>query len=253
MAGVSSHNQAGRTAFMKPGNMVLLDSRLPYSGILESAGSGQLLSILRIPHDEIICRIPCLEDVTMVVLDPRKKMTQLVYDMVRSLHKQSQPGEMGQNTILANTVLDNVTAAALSSFQDRDCDYYSRSNTLLWRVKSYIDAHLLENDLDPERIASAHNVTARYLNRLFAREDTSITRWVRRRRLERCAEMLHTSWHMKRNINDVAYLCGFNSLPYFYLSFKQHYGCTPSEYRLNALIPGRERQGLPNSASNSSS
>ena len=162
--------------------------------------------------------------------------------MMLSLNRQLPAADTDNDTILADAILDAVTAAVNSSFRDRDSNCSSSSGALLERVKSFIDRHLLDNDLDPERIASAHSVTVRYLNQLFAREDTSITRWVCQQRLEKCAEILNSSRHINRNINDVAYLCGFNSLSYFYMSFKKHYGCTPREYRLNASIPGRERR-----------
>ena len=61
------------------------------------------------------------------------------------------------------------------------------------------------------------------------------------RRLKKCAEILSHSRNMHRNIDDIAYLCGFSSLPYFYRRFKQRYGCTPREYRLNAPGPGQDR------------
>ena len=238
LTGSNTFEQAGRTAFMKPGAMALYDSRLPHNGIMENNANSLLL---RIPHDDLICRIPHLADIAAVVFDPAKTITRLAYEMVRSLNKQLPTGDREHDTILTDATLDTITAAALSNFRGQDANCSSGSAALLWRVKSYIDLHLLDSNLSPEQIASAHSVTVRYLNLLFAREDSSITRWINKRRLEKCGEMLRSSRHMNHNVNDVAYNCGFGNLSYFYFRFKQHYGCTPLEYRLNASIPGRER------------
>ena len=119
-----------------------------------------------------------------------------------------------------------------SSFRDRDSNCSSAGGALLYRVKTFIELHLLSPGLSPEQVAAAHQVTVRYLNRLFAGENTSITRWINARRLERCAEILRSTRNMERNIDEIAFQCGFSSLPYFYRRFKRQYGCTPREYRL---------------------
>ena len=239
ITGSSIVNQAGRTACMRPGDMVLYDSRLPHNGIVENNPSSLLL---RIPRAEIIYRVPYLEEITTVLLDPRKTMTRLVHDMMLSLNRQLPAADTDNDPILADAILDAVTAAVTSSFRRKDSSCSSSGGALLWRVKSFIDHRLLDSNLSSEQIASAHGVTVRYLNQLFAKEDTSITRWICKRRLEKCAEILSSSWHINRNIHDIAYLCGFNSISYFYHSFKQRYGYTPREYRLNASIPRRKRR-----------
>ena len=242
ITGSSLINQAGRDAHLKPGNIALCDSRLPYDG---KVGFNTANLLLCVPHKHILHRIPYLEEIASVVLDPGKAMTRLAYDMLLSLNRQLLAGYTDDDTILTNAILDTITAAVSSSFRDKDGNCSSSSNALLYRVKTFIDLHLFAHELNPEQIASAHYVTVRYLNKLFARENTSITRWVCKRRLEKCTEILSHSRNIHRNIDDIAYQCGFSSLPYFYRRFKQYYGCTPREYRLNApgLMQQRSQQG----------
>ena len=237
IAGVSHGVQAGRSTCMSPGNMLLYDSRLPHNGLLEK---NQSTLILRVPHNEITCRVPYLNDISMSLLDPRKMITSVVRETILSLNTQFSASDMDHDNTATDALLDTIASAALSSFLGKDGNCSSGSAALLWRVKSFIDLHLSNSKLNSEQIASAHSVTVRYLNLLFAREDSSITRWIRKRRLEKCAETLSSPRHMNRNVNDVAYKCGFNNLSYFYSHFKQHYGCTPLEYRLNASISRRE-------------
>ncbi|MCY4283410.1 MAG: AraC family transcriptional regulator [Gammaproteobacteria bacterium] len=44
--------------------------------------------------------------------------------------------------------------------------------------------------------------------------------------------MLRSPQRRRRNIDAIAYQCGFNSLPYFYRKFRQRYGCSPRAYSL---------------------
>ena len=235
IGGTTIVNQAGRTAHLRPGDMVLYDSRLPHHGCGRGGTEVRGL-LLRIPRREFIHRIPYLKEITTVPLDPRNIMTRLAFDMVLSLNSQLKAGDTGTSTTVTNAILDTITAAVSSSFRNRDGQFSSSSSALLHRVKSYIDYHLLNHDLNPEQVASAHCVTVRYLNKLFAKENTSITRWICKRRLEKCTELLSCSRNINRNTDTIAYQCGFSSLPYFYRRFKQYYGCTPREYKLKVSV-----------------
>lgn len=59
----------------------------------------------------------------------------------------------------------------------------------------------------------------------------SPTDYINELRLHRAAALLRTS---RTEIPAIADRCGFANLSYFYRLFKQRYGCTPREYRLNA-------------------
>jgi AraC-like DNA-binding protein len=60
-----------------------------------------------------------------------------------------------------------------------------------------------------------------------------------RRRLERCATLLHDPHWLSRSITDIAFRNGFNNMTHFGYAFKKHFGSTPREYR--ATIPRHER------------
>jgi AraC-like DNA-binding protein len=60
----------------------------------------------------------------------------------------------------------------------------ARADGLLQRIKDHIDLHLREPDLGPERIAKAHFISTRYVHELFQPEGTTVSAWIRARRLE---------------------------------------------------------------------
>jgi AraC family transcriptional regulator of arabinose operon len=44
------------------------------------------------------------------------------------------------------------------------------------------------------------------------------------------------------SVSDVAHLCGYNGVEHFCRQFKKITGCTPSDYRLNAVKPEKQKR-----------
>ncbi|MET9462856.1 helix-turn-helix domain-containing protein [Streptomyces canus] len=102
---------------------------------------------------------------------------------------------------------------------------------LLSRIQGFIDRHLADPDLSPEMIAAAHHISVRYLHKLFQDEDTTVGRWIQRRRLEECRRDLLHRVRGRRTIAAVAARWGFLSAPHFSRVFRAAYGMSPSEWR----------------------
>ena len=54
------------------------------------------------------------------------------------------------------------------------------------RIHAHIDRNLASTDLSPTSIAAAHFISTRHLHGLFQEQGTSVSTWIRIRRLERC-------------------------------------------------------------------
>ncbi|MEV7010079.1 helix-turn-helix domain-containing protein [Streptosporangium sp. NPDC051022] len=124
---------------------------------------------------------------------------------------------------LRDVVQDTVTGIVSASAGPRD--------GLLPRIRAYIDDHLGDPDLSPEAIAAAHHISTRYLYKLFARQGTSVARWVRQRRLERCRRDLSDPRLGGRAVGEVGAHWGFSDSSYFSRVFRETYGCSPRAYR----------------------
>jgi AraC-like DNA-binding protein len=112
----------------------------------------------------------------------------------------------------------------------------SSANSLLARVKCYIDGHLHEADLRPESIAAAHYVSVRYLHKVFEAEETTLYRWVQRRRLDRCCDDLRDDALAEQSIASIAARWGFRNRDVFTRLLRTTYGMTPQAIR--ALATG---------------
>ncbi|MBL1270339.1 MAG: transcriptional regulator FeaR [Halomonas sp.] len=103
--------------------------------------------------------------------------------------------------------------------------------TLFNCVQQFIDQHLHEDDLSPERLAAAFHMSVRQLYRLFEPHGETVCRYVQRRRLARCAEELASPMLAKRSITQIAYKWGFTDSAHFSRSFKREFATSPREYR----------------------
>lgn len=99
---------------------------------------------------------------------------------------------------------------------------------LLERIHHYIDAHLLESDLTPDRICREVGLSRARLYQMFESEG-GIMRQIRRRRLRHAYQVLSDPRRRHVRIAEVAWTHGFSDEKYFYRLFKAEFGHTPKE------------------------
>jgi AraC-like DNA-binding protein len=107
----------------------------------------------------------------------------------------------------------------------------------LEEAKRYIDQHLAEPKMTPEKAAAALKMSVRQLHLLFEPSGTSFAQYLLRRRLEECRAALLTPVG-GRSVADIALGFGFNNLWTFNRNFRRAFGVTPSEARVRETEPG---------------
>jgi AraC-like DNA-binding protein len=138
-----------------------------------------------------------------------------------SLRQQEVPSIV-QSTLLLMTAAVSPTAEAM-----REAGAPIRG-ALLDRIRQYIDMHLLERDLTPERICRDIGLSRAKLYQLFE-EEGGIMRQIRRRRLRHAYHVLGDPQRQHVRIAEVAWAHGFPDEKYFYRLFKAEFGHTPKE------------------------
>jgi len=109
-------------------------------------------------------------------------------------------------------------------------DYMARLNA----ITKYIDEHL-EEELDLKKIAKLSNFSDYHFHRIFKEYyNETLAAYISRNRVERAAYLLR---YTNSSIKDIAYKVGFEFPSSLSKAFKQFYEVTPSEYRLNKIIP----------------
>ncbi|EIT86284.1 Transcriptional regulator (AraC/XylS family) protein [Fictibacillus macauensis ZFHKF-1] len=92
----------------------------------------------------------------------------------------------------------------------------------------YIDSHL-EQPFSLELLAQRVHFSPFHFHRVFlAMTGVTVMEYVRKRRLEKAAWLLH---HSEEKVIDVALCCGFSSQQVFQRAFKQRFGLTPRHFR----------------------
>src|SRR5262249_10269331 len=109
---------------------------------------------------------------------------------------------------------------------------------ILLSVQSFIELNLGDPELDPERIARATFISTWYLHKLFEAEGTSVCRWIRETRLERCRRDLIDPALGDETILAIASRWGLPGPEHFSRLFRSAYGCSPSELRRESKASG---------------
>jgi AraC-like DNA-binding protein len=136
-------------------------------------------------------------------------------------------GEIGADD---EPMADCVVGLVRTLFGDRDQPAVPRPQPLR-DIKRYIDAHLGDPTLTPERIAAAHYISRRRLYTLFETESAGVREWIRERRLERCRRDLRDPALAHETVMAIATRWGFVDASHFSHSFRDAYGVAPSAYR----------------------
>jgi AraC-like DNA-binding protein len=216
-------SQNGRQAELGTSGFVFSDSSQPYSiDFTENFSS----NVLRIPRSMLLQRIRAPECLTARRVDGAIGLGGIVTLLLRELPVSQVPSSLQAR--VAENVVDLVAAALISSTTGDAAALSTR--VTLTRVKFWIETHLNE-DLSAESISRRCHLSVRRLNRLFAREGTSLMHYVWDRRLANAHRNLTDPMNCDRSISDLSYSAGFTDASHFSRAYRARYGKTPREAR----------------------
>jgi AraC-like DNA-binding protein len=92
-------------------------------------------------------------------------------------------------------------------------------------------ARLDDPELTTATIAAAHYISPRYLQKLFEAEGSTVTDWIRRRRLDHCKRELLDPRNAGESISTIAARWGLADSSHFSRLFRATYGMSPREFR----------------------
>ncbi|MER7569088.1 helix-turn-helix domain-containing protein [Streptomyces sp. NPDC097941] len=132
---------------------------------------------------------------------------------------------------LARNAVDLLAVLVMEVLGEEAADVPSAGTATLARIRDFVEEHLTDQDLSPESIALAHHISVRYLHKLFQSEGTTVSQWIRRRRLDSCRHELGRSPNRRLTVAAVAHRWGFSSASHFSRVFRDTYGMSPSEWQ----------------------
>ncbi len=219
--------QDGREVFLRPGDMVLYDATLPHRIRCPRQFSKLIISI---PRPLLRERIAGIEYCTALRVPGDSGIGKVAAELIRCSASQAENLNNREFSTLSGCCLDLLTQA-LAAVRPAKFDLSASRAFALHRVKHFIEQHLAQPELNPAMVAGRTGMSPRYINRLFQDQDTSLMRYILRRRLEQCRQDLRDPLHAGHRISDIAFRWGFNDLAHFSRVFRRRYGCSPKEYR----------------------
>jgi len=168
-------------------------------------------------------------------------MGQLLADHMRALARAAPAATVAEAPHVVRAIRDMVTAC-LAPTHDRLVQARPQiAATLMMQARRYIDAHLTDPDLSPDRLCLTLGLSRSALYKLFEPHQ-GIARYIQGRRLLRIRDLLRDPAEHRR-IGEIAFAFGFTSEAHFSRSFRRAFGLTPSEAREGvATAPGRAGQ-----------
>ena len=220
--------QNGREALLTPGSFALYDSTQPYSLTFEQRFH-QL--VIQMPKEVLSRHLMNPEQYTAVPISGRSGLgavlTDFIFSLARELHNMhSAPDELSENLV------DMIAIAFSSSVMLSQVGNHSIvRESLKRRIRQYIDNNLCNPELSNHHIASAQNISVRYLHKLFDDEVETVHALILNKRLERARRLLHDPAYAGHSIERIAYSTGFVSAAHFSRAFKKRYSVCPSGAR----------------------
>jgi AraC-like DNA-binding protein len=229
IAGCMAVEQCGREIFLNPGCFMLLDPRVPYTGLYSQSASLLLLRVPRQLLESRLGRAPQFMSVAVAPSHGEAALTSSLLGMLPGIAEGLAKGVAEE--MVREQMLDLVALSVGKAMGKEQARVSSARAVVLMKVRSAIEARLADPGLDARSVALAAGVSLRYANAALASEGTSIGRLIQRRRLVRCRRALEDLSQSHRTVSEIAYGWGFSDMTHFGRRFKAAFGMLPSEYR----------------------
>ncbi|NUR57188.1 MAG: helix-turn-helix domain-containing protein [Catenulispora sp.] len=224
--------QDGREVHLQPGDVFLYDMARPVKLTLHGRFRTKSLilprSVLGLGESEVA-------RVTATPVGRETPLGGLLSPFLAGLVDGAGTYPPRTSELMARNVVELLGALTDELLGRPDADTPGGNRAMLMRIQEYIDRNLADPDLSPQVIAQAHNISLRYLHKLFEGEDATVGRWIQRRRLDKCRRDLARRANIA-SIAAVAHQWGFTSAAHFSRAFRAAYGMSPREWRESSVV-----------------
>jgi len=230
--GIGGVIQDGRETEIHPGEFALYDTTRPYELQFNDAFTQ---TIFKVPREMLQRRIGGTEPLTATTFGADSALQKLAYDFISRLCQNADQIGREHAAALSEQAVDLVAMVLSERLGTTSLPSSTHRSALLYRLKAYVRAHLSDPELSLSETAAAQGISPRYINDLFADEQTSFQRYVLSERLAQCKRDLASPMLAHRHVGEIAFAWGFNDLSHFGRVFREHYGMSPRDFRQNWL------------------
>jgi AraC-like DNA-binding protein len=231
LAGSSRMEQSGRATEMAPGDLTIIDSTLPSRFGFDRKNTH--LS-LHIPKSALDARDSkwCERTATSPPMRASTPLTSLIRAAFESDGSMSDAQRESISAAILH-LLGSTWELDRAALKNEQCE-----DAVLRSIQEYVLRQLDNDQLSPQSVAAANNMSERQLHRVFEASGVSICRWIRQNRLERCAADLRDRTQMRRTVTEIAFRWGFTNPTHFCRMFRAEFAQSPREYRAAPSVAG---------------
>lgn len=222
----------GDSTILEPGDVTVADAS---SAVAITTHEPYSTIGLTVPASQLCAYIPEPEKFVGTRFSGRAGFSKIVSGLLLTMweHAERQDfdcigGELAHNVL---AILAACCKVGASSGDLQDTAARARHA----RIKQAIGQNLHQPDLCVGDIAKQFGCSVRYIQRLFSEEDCTVSKYIRRQRLEGCKRQLADAAWLNHSITEIAFNWGFNSSAHFARVFKEEYGISAREFRKQAL------------------
>jgi AraC-like DNA-binding protein len=224
--GTGLFSQGGSDRRVRTGELMLVDLTAPYDFAWSGRGASQAFQI---DYAELGLSVETIRAAAS------RLPSSPVYDLVLH-HLTALPGILESlldtpSSGMVGAATTQLVRALLTSAADHDTEPPAMADVLFSRITWYVRRHLTDPALGPAQIAAEHNMSVRYLYKLFAERHRSLEQWLITERLDAAARQLADPASRHLPIAAVAAHWGFEDAAHFTRRFRRSYGVTPREWR----------------------
>lgn len=227
LSGKQRMQQDNRQVEIQAGDFAIYDGARPHRLDFDQEWSELVLSI---PRPTLNRLVPSMHNLTSRKLASDSSSGEVLRNFLRSV-AINLPGLSDKELAALSFHALNIIGSTLTLDQQLDESSIGAREMALLRAKMLIDANLGDPCLDATRIARRLGLSARYLNRLFNSEQTSLMRYVWNLRLDRCRDELVRLGPGSHRVLDIALRWGFSDMSHFSRAFKLRFGMSPRDCR----------------------
>ncbi|WPG41241.1 helix-turn-helix domain-containing protein [Variovorax sp. EBFNA2] len=226
-------SQDGRDAVISPGDFTMYDSTRPYTLSFENDFEEL---VLKLPGKRLRTLVQGTENLTATTISGRTGAGRLLVAMAQALRGEIDTLEPASAYAVASGFVNLVVAGLQSLPACAHTELSSMSAYHIARIKHRINERLRDPELTLESIASQLEMSTSHLHRLFKTEPLSPAQYVWNERLEGCSRELLDERRKKIPVAQIAYGWGFSDAAHFSRTFRDRFGCTPTDWRRNAQV-----------------
>ncbi|MFM9694390.1 AraC-like ligand-binding domain-containing protein [Streptomyces europaeiscabiei] len=236
-------SQSGRHVDVGEGDLVLYDSSRPCQAQTAAHDRPAVSSlIVQIPRARLPLHSNTLDQLTLTRIQGQTGIGALFRHYLTDLMNHAPQYEECDALRLANVTLDLLSAMLAEAARTEDLLPPEAQQTVLrTRINAFIQQHLGDPGLTPAAVAAAHQISVRYLHRLYQGQGTTVADGIRRSRLRRIHRDLVDPRLTARSISSIAARWGFPEPTHFSRAFKTLYGITPRDHRHQTQHGGEVR------------